>query len=61
MKNTRKPIQSKENQYYSSAEKEEDVDTMCPPHPANISLKCTWYRRHTSWTQRTVAGYAPSF
>lgn len=33
MKNTRKPIQSKENQYYSSAEKEEDVNAMCPPQP----------------------------
>lgn len=30
MENTRKPIQSKKNQYYSSAEKEEDVDAMCP-------------------------------
>lgn len=33
MKNTRKLIQSKKNQYYSSAEKEEDVDAMCPPTP----------------------------
>lgn len=58
MKNTRKPIQSKENKYYSSAEKEEDVNAMCPPpNLANISLKCTWYRRHTCWT---VAGYSSS-